>query len=149
MRIRKLKWLSTRCDMCKLSSLKNIRCILRTYVHLQTLDLPHKEVKFLSSPELKAQVSFSDRCCPPVRPSVCRSVCKHFTFSSTSLEAIGQCHPNSHNALLGKGDSSLFKWRATCFPQERYLGNSKNKVTTFKDLLQSHWDLFQPNLAPS
>ena len=56
-----------------------------------------------SSPELKAQVSLSDR--PFVRLSVRPSDCKLFTFSSSSQEPPGQYQPN----FLGKGDSSLFK----------------------------------------
>ena len=68
-----------------------------------------------SSPELKAQVSFSDRpssVCPFVCLSVCPSVCKLFTFSSSSPEPLGQCQPNLAQSTLGQGDSSLFKWRA-------------------------------------
>ena len=38
-----------------------------------------------SSPELKAQVSYSDH-----RLSVCLSVCKLFTFSTSSPEPLGQ-----------------------------------------------------------
>ena len=54
---------------------------------------------FFSSPELKAQVSFSDHLCPSsvcpsVCLSVCPSVCKLFTFSSSSPESLGQFQSN-------------------------------------------------------
>ena len=65
-----------------------------------------------SSPELKAQVSFSDHL-SSVRPSVCPSVrlsvCKLFTFSSSSPEPLGQFQQTWHKVSLGEGDSSLFK----------------------------------------
>ena len=51
--------------------------------------------------------------------SVCPSVCKLFTFSSSSQEPLGQFQPNLHKASLGKGDSSLFKWRAPPFSKGR------------------------------
>ena len=58
-----------------------------------------------SSPELKAQVSFSDHLssgvCPSVRPSVRLSVCKLFTFSSSSPEPLGQFQPNLAQNILG------------------------------------------------
>ena len=62
-----------------------------------------------SSPELKAQVSFSDHLSsgvclsvrPSVRPSVCLSVCKLFTFSSSSPEPLGQFQPNLAQSILG------------------------------------------------
>ena len=58
-----------------------------------------------SSPELKAQVSFSDHLssvvCLSVCPSVCPSVCKLFTFSSSSPEPLGQFQPNLAQSILG------------------------------------------------
>ena len=36
-----------------------------------------------------------------------------------------------HRSSLGKGDSSLFKWRATPFSKRRQLRNSKNTLTKF------------------
>ena len=47
----------------------------------------------LSLSELKAQVSFSDWL-SSVRPSVCLSICKLFTFSTSSPEPLGQFQPN-------------------------------------------------------
>ena len=52
---------------------------------------------FLSSSELKAQVSFSDRLSPSsVRPSVC----KLFLFSTYSQEPLGQFQPNLAQSIL-------------------------------------------------
>ena len=44
-----------------------------------------------------------------------------------------------HNASLGEGDSSLFKWRAPPFSKGRLLRNSENTLTKLKNLLlQNH-----------
>ena len=50
-----------------------------------------------SSPELKAQVSFSDR----LSSVVCPSVCKLFLFSTSSPEPLGQFQPNLAQSILG------------------------------------------------
>ena len=71
-----------------------------------------------SSPELKAQVSFSDHVSSAVLPSVRLSVCKLFTFSSSSPEPLGQFQPNLAQSIP-EGDSSLFKWRAPPFSKGR------------------------------
>ena len=68
-----------------------------------------------SSPEPKAQVSFSDQNLSVVRR--CRRRCRRrrwrcrklFTFSPSSPEPLGQFQPFWHKAFLGEGDSSLFK----------------------------------------
>ena len=57
------------------------------------------EFSFYSSPELKAQVSFSDHVVR--RLSVRLSVCKLFTFSSSSPEPLGQFQPNLAQSILG------------------------------------------------
>ena len=54
-----------------------------------------------SSPELKAQVSFSDRLSSVVCLSVRPSVCKLFTFSSSSPEPLGQFQPNLAQSIPG------------------------------------------------
>ena len=61
-----------------------------------------------SSPELKAQVSFSDHpysvrlsVRPSVRLSVRLSVCKLFTFSTSSQQPLGQFKPNLAQSILG------------------------------------------------
>ena len=71
-----------------------------------------------SSPELKAQVSFSDRrssvVCLSVPPSVCPSVCLSVNFSYFRLllqNHWANFNQTWHKASLGREDSSLFKWR--------------------------------------
>ena len=55
-----------------------------------------------------------------------------------------------HKASLGKGDSSLFKWRTPPFPKVRYLRNSENTLTKFKKSSSPEpLAQFQPNLAQS
>ena len=63
------------------------------------MTMKHKNLRnpIFSSPELKAQVSFSDH----LRPSVCPSVCKLFTFSSYSPEPLGQFQPNLAHSIPG------------------------------------------------
>ena len=53
-----------------------------------------------SSPELKAQVSFSDHLSSVVCLSVRLSVCKLFTFSSSQVPQ-GQFQPNLAQSILG------------------------------------------------
>ena len=57
-----------------------------------------------SSPELKAQVSFSDRLSSVVCLSVCLSVslsvCKLFTFSTSSPNPLGKFQPNLAQSIL-------------------------------------------------
>ena len=58
---------------------------------------------FFSSPEPKAQVSFSDQNLSVVRRR-CRRCCrcrKLFTFSSSSPEPLGQFQPNLAQSILG------------------------------------------------
>ena len=57
-----------------------------------------------SSPEPKAQVSFSDQNLSTVRHRCCchcRRCCKLFTFSSSSPEPLGQFQPNLAQSILG------------------------------------------------
>ena len=44
-----------------------------------------------------------------------------------------------HKAFFGEGDSSLIKWRAQPFSKGRLLGNNKNTLMKFKNLLNNHW----------
>ena len=56
----------------------------------------------ISSPELKAQVSFSYHNLSAVRPSCrCRCCCKFFTFSSSTPEPLDQFQPNLAQIILG------------------------------------------------
>ena len=59
----------------------------------------------VSSPGLKAQVSFSDSLLSVVCLSVCLSVCKIFFF----LRLLLKNYQTWHKASLGEGNSSLFK----------------------------------------
>ena len=71
-----------------------------------------------SSPELKAQVSFSDHLSSIVCTSVRLSVnCSHFHLLLQNHWA--NFNQTWHKVFLVKGDSSLFKWRATPFPKGR------------------------------
>ena len=100
-----------------------------------------------SSPELKAQVSFSDHLssvvclsvCPPVRSSVCPSVCKPFTFSSSSPEPLGQFQPNLAQSILGKGSQVCSNEGPRHFPRGDNYEIAKNILIKLKNLLlQNH-----------
>ena len=65
-----------------------------------------------SSPELKAQVSFSDHLLSGVCLSLCLSVCKLFTFSTSSPDHWANFNQTWHKASLGEGDLSLFKFQS-------------------------------------
>ena len=54
----------------------------------------------ISSPEPKAQVSFSDHSLSVVRRRRCRFFHKLFTFSSSSQEPLGQFYPNLAQSIL-------------------------------------------------
>ena len=104
-------------------------------------------ILFLSSPELKTQVSFSDH----LLSGVCQSVRLSVNFSHFHLFL--QNHWTNfnqtwHKASLGKGDSSLFKGDAL-FQREivtklwKYIDEFKNS-SSLEPLSQ-----FQPNYAQS
>ena len=73
-------------------------CRLIFNIHKGKSFNPFSWFNLFSSPELKAQVSFSDHLssvvCLSVCPSICPSVCKLFTFSSSSPEPLVQFQPN-------------------------------------------------------
>ena len=90
-------------------------CKLNIFIFFKTmLPLFNKKIitaMLLSSPEPKAQVSFSDQNLSVVRRRCCcrcRRYRKLFTFSSSSPEPLGQFQ-TWHKVSLGEGDSSLFK----------------------------------------
>ena len=59
-------------------------------------------MSILSSPEPKAQVTFPDQNLSIVRVSCCRRCCrKLITFSSSSLEPLGQFQPNLAQSIGG------------------------------------------------
>jgi hypothetical protein len=74
------------------------------------LHLMYTKYHIFSSPQLKAQVSISDRPCPL---SVWRLSVKllHFRFLLQNCRA--NCNQSWHRSSLGEGDSELFTWRAT------------------------------------
>ena len=49
-----------------------------------------------------------------------------------------------HNASLGEGNSSLFKWRAQRFSKGRYMSlrNIQKTLTKYQNLLQNRWTNF-------
>ena len=90
--------------------LKSVSQLLDYIVFLNRVEsISTLSVIFFSSPELKAQVSFSDRLSSGVCPSVCLSVCKLFLFSTSSQEPLGQFQPNLAQSILG--------WRGFNFVQ--------------------------------
>ena len=69
------------------------------------------QVIIFSSPELKAQVSFSDRL-----SSVCPSVCKRFLFLTSSQKPLGQFQPSTKHPWV-KGIHVCTNERSCPFPR--------------------------------
>ena len=69
----------------------------------------HIQFQLFSSPELKAQVSFSDRLSSVVCLSVCLSVCNFSYFRLLLQNHWANFNQTWHKASLGEGESSLFK----------------------------------------
>ena len=95
---------------------------------------------FYSSPEPKAQVSFSDQNLSVIRCHRCFRCRKLFTFSSSSPEPgpvstkLGTNHPWVKGILDYSNDR-----RAPPFPKGRWLRNSENTLKKLKNLLlQNH-----------
>ena len=78
------------------------------YVHLNIFKSWYKATVF-SSPELKAQVSFSDHLSSVVCPSVC--LCKFSHFHLLLQNHWANFNQTWHKVSEGEGDSRLFKWR--------------------------------------
>jgi hypothetical protein len=78
---------------------------------------------FISSPELKAQVSYSDRRLSVVRPScrltVCPSVCKLLHFRLLLQNQLANFNQTWHKSSLGRGVLSLCKCRGSPFSKGR------------------------------
>ena len=76
-----------------------------------------------SSPEPKAQLSFSDPNfydCPSLSLSSCVGVVINFSHIHLLLQNHwANFNQTWHKASLSEGDSSLFKWKATPFSKER------------------------------
>jgi hypothetical protein len=95
-----------------------VRCATAINSDLMSEDLFSFNFYFFSSPELKAQVSYSDRLLSVVLLSVRLSVNFYIFdfFSRTTgpiLTKLGTNHP------WGGGDSKLFKWRGLLFSKGR------------------------------
>ena len=58
-------------------------------------------------------------------------VVKFLHFLNLLQNHWANCNQTWYKASLGKGDSNFFKWRTMPFTKWRYLGNYKNKLTTF------------------
>ena len=83
------------CSFTTVKLVKSDACVIGCL-----FSFPH-DFFFFSSPELKAQVSFSDHLSSGGCLSVCLSVCKLFTFSSSSPEPLCQFQPNLAQSILG------------------------------------------------
>ena len=86
-----------------------------------------------SSPEPKAQVSFSDQNLSSVRRRRCCR--KRFTFSSnysSSQEPGGNFNQTWHKAFLGEGNSSLFKWKGPTFFQGEIITKLQKYIDKLK-----------------
>ena len=98
--------------------------------------------KFFSSPEPKAEASFSDHNLSVVRCRCRRWCCfchKLFTFSSSSPKPLGQFQRNLAQCIL--------RWRGLKFGpvifQMEIITNRKNTLSKLKSLLlQNHWANF-------
>ena len=96
------------CQMVPSRREENVKIINAFSVSGQTLSaLVVIKFTIFISPELKAQVSFSDqnlsvvRRCRRCRRCRCRCRRKLFTFSSSSPEPLGQFQPNLAQSILG------------------------------------------------
>ena len=100
-------------------------------------------VLFLAHLSWKLKWTFLIACRPS---SVCQSVRLSLNFSYFRLLLRNHCanfNQTWHKVSLGKGDSSLLKWRAITFPTGRYLQNSEITLTTLKNLLlKNRWANF-------
>ena len=102
---------------------------------------------FISSPEPKAQVSFSDRLSPflclSVRPSV---NIPYFRLLLKNHQA--NFNQIWQNASFREGNSSFFKLKAPPFSKRRWLRNSETTLTKLKKSSSPEpRSQFQPNLA--
>ena len=115
------------------------------------------------SPELKAQVSFSDGSPSSVCPLVCQSE-NFWHFHLLLQNHRTNFNKTWHKASFGLGDSSLFRWRATPFSrgdnyelkgQVSFSGHNLSvlrrrcKHFTFSSSSPESLDQFQPTLARS
>ena len=110
--------------------------LMNSVMDISTDILKSRSIYF-SSPELKAQVSFSDL-----------YVCKLFTFPSSSPEPLGWFQPNLAQSILGWRDLNSYKWRVIPFskrpfsPEPLRLNYKKNQVCSNGELRGVDFDLF-------
>ena len=102
---------------------KNVTCFKRV------LCLPFiaRIIRFLTSPELKAQVRYWSSVRPVVRPSVGPSACNRFTFSTSSPEPPRQFQPNLAHSILG--------WRGFNFIQRKRILFQGEKITKWQNYI--------------
>ena len=107
-----------------------VKSKLKTIKSLRFRWLKYHDWIFLSLPDLKGQVSFSDQNLSVVSRRCCCRCCKLFTSSSSSPEPLSQFLPNLSKASLGKGDKKIFS-RITG-PISTKLGTIQPWVKRFK-----------------
>ena len=134
--------------LIKVSDTKNSKkyyLLMHTEV-VDVVDMCEYTYIVFSSPELKAQVSFSDRLssvvCLFVRSSVCLclSVCKLFRFSTSSQEPLGQFQPNLALSILGLRGFKFVQMKGPAFFQGEMIKKRENNLKNL--LLQNHWANF-------
>jgi hypothetical protein len=94
-----------------------------------------------NSPELKAQVSYSDRplsVCLSVRASVRLAVyvCELLHFRLLFQNRWASFNQTCHKSSLGEGDLSLFKWRAEPFCKGIYYNSERVQIH------KKYWKIF-------
>jgi hypothetical protein len=88
---------------------KSQRQFLEGLNEVGLFDVRHSFLYIFSSPQLKAQVSFSDRSLSGVRPSVCPSFCKLLHFRLLLQNHRANFKQTWHKSSFDRGDSTLFK----------------------------------------
>ena len=95
---------------------------------------------FYSSPSWKLKWAFLITCC--LLSVVCLSVCKLFTFSTTSQEPLGQFQLNLAQSILGFRGFKFVQMKGQALLQ----GEIIMKLGKFKNiLLLNHWTNFNTN----
>ena len=87
---------------------------------------------------------------PSVRPSVCLSVCKLFTFSSSSPEPLGQFQPNLAQSILGWRGFKFVQMKGRALFQGEIITKQWKYIDEIKKSSSSEpLGQFQPNVAQS
>ena len=78
-----------------------------------------------------------------VRPSACSSVCKLFTFSSSSQEPLGRFQPNLTQNILGWRGFKFVQMKDHALFQGEIIRKYQNTLTNLKSFLfKNHWATF-------